>query len=185
MPSPVKGDVMGRLKTLALAGVARARARRVAGCGGDGEPAATTLVFGSAADPIVLDGALVSDGESIRVALPDDGEASSTLEPGGSAVDPVTRDRLDDERRRPRVDVQAPRGRDVPRRRAVQRRGRLLQLRPLVQLPGRAPGRRRRPTTGSTVFGAASRIRPKGARARREPLQELRGGRRPDGDAST
>jgi ABC-type oligopeptide transport system substrate-binding subunit len=27
----------------------------------------TTLVFGTAADPVVLDGALVSDGESLRV----------------------------------------------------------------------------------------------------------------------
>jgi peptide/nickel transport system substrate-binding protein len=35
---------------------------------GDGEPAAGgTLVFGTAADPVVLDGALVSDGESLRV----------------------------------------------------------------------------------------------------------------------
>jgi peptide/nickel transport system substrate-binding protein len=49
-----------------------------AGCGGDegdgGEPAGDgdgaeggTLVFGTASDPVVLDGALVSDGESIRV----------------------------------------------------------------------------------------------------------------------
>ena len=34
------------------------------------------------------------------------------------------------------MDVQDPRGRDVPRRRAAQRRGGLLQLRPLVQLQG-------------------------------------------------
>jgi peptide/nickel transport system substrate-binding protein len=42
------------------------------GCGGDddeGEEGATggTLVFSGAADPVVIDGALVSDGESIRV----------------------------------------------------------------------------------------------------------------------
>jgi peptide/nickel transport system substrate-binding protein len=62
------------LAVLALALVA-------AGCGGDdddeaeeGAPTATeaeatggTLVFAGAADPVVLDGALVSDGESIRV----------------------------------------------------------------------------------------------------------------------
>ena len=52
----------------------------IAGCGGDDDgggatatttgeqPAAGgTLVFGTAADPVVLDGALVSDGESLRV----------------------------------------------------------------------------------------------------------------------
>ena len=56
--------------TLALALVA-------AGCGGgdDGGEATTggeaqaggTLVFAGASDPVVLDGALVSDGESLRV----------------------------------------------------------------------------------------------------------------------
>ena len=37
------------------------------------------------------------------------------------------------------VDVQPARGRQVPRRHAVQRRGGLLQLRPLVQLHGSVP----------------------------------------------
>ena len=49
--------------------------------GGGGEGGA--LVFGTAADPVVLDGALVSDGESIRVI----GQIFETLvflEPGGT-----------------------------------------------------------------------------------------------------
>src|SRR4029453_15441712 len=41
--------------------------------------------------------------------------------------------RVDAERRLHPVDLQAARGRDLPRRHAVQRRGGLLQLRPLVQ----------------------------------------------------
>ncbi len=52
----------------------------LAGCGGDDEeaggtgdettaegPEGGTLVFAGAADPVLLDGALVSDGESFRV----------------------------------------------------------------------------------------------------------------------
>ncbi len=35
--------------------------------GGDGGESGGTLVFAGASDPVVLDGALVSDGESIRV----------------------------------------------------------------------------------------------------------------------
>ena len=43
-----------------------------AGCGGDdgggggGSASGGELVFGTASDPVVLDGALVSDGESLR-----------------------------------------------------------------------------------------------------------------------
>jgi peptide/nickel transport system substrate-binding protein len=82
---------------LALAAVA-------AGCGGDDEAAddgdvtATepaeegeapegggTLVFGAAADPVVLDGALVSDGESLR-PIDQMFEGLVTLEPGGTEI---------------------------------------------------------------------------------------------------
>ena len=47
-------------------------------------------------------------------------------------------DRVVGERRRYCVDVQDPRRGQVPRRHAAQRRGRLRQLRPLVQLQGPA-----------------------------------------------
>ena len=65
-------------------------------CGGDddeaatdgGEPAAGgTLVFGTASDPVVLDGALVSDGESLRV-LDQIFETLTALEPGTTEVVP-------------------------------------------------------------------------------------------------
>ncbi len=69
-----------------------------AACGGDddgaeeddgGEPAAegATLVFGTSADPVVLDGALVSDGESLR-AIDQMFEGLVTLEPGTTEVVP-------------------------------------------------------------------------------------------------
>ena len=74
----------------------------VAGCGGDddeGEAADTgaadtgggaaggTLVFGTAADPVVLDGALVSDGESLRV-IDQIYETLTTLKPGTTEIEP-------------------------------------------------------------------------------------------------
>jgi peptide/nickel transport system substrate-binding protein len=71
-----------------------------AACGGDDgdegggqgngeEPAAegATLVFGTSADPVVLDGALVSDGESLR-AIDQMFEGLVTLEPGTTEVVP-------------------------------------------------------------------------------------------------
>jgi peptide/nickel transport system substrate-binding protein len=83
---------------LALAAVA-------AGCGGDdddadeGDAVATepaddetptgggTLVFGAASDPVVLDGALVSDGESLR-PIDQIFEGLVGLEPGGTEIVP-------------------------------------------------------------------------------------------------
>ena len=56
---------MRLLKWPALLGVVAAMAFTAAGCGGGGD--GDTLTFGAAADPVVLDGALVSDGESLRV----------------------------------------------------------------------------------------------------------------------
>jgi peptide/nickel transport system substrate-binding protein len=71
----------------------------IAGCGGDDddgggaattatEPAAGgTLVFGTAADPVVLDGALVSDGESLRV-IDQIYESLVSLKPGTTELEP-------------------------------------------------------------------------------------------------
>jgi peptide/nickel transport system substrate-binding protein len=72
----------------------------VAACGGGGggnEGAGTTgggeaqsggtLVFGTASDPVVLDGALVSDGESLRV-IDQIFEGLTTLKPGTTEVEP-------------------------------------------------------------------------------------------------
>src|SRR5215208_1096116 len=73
----------------------------VAGCGGGdeegggettggGEAAAGggTLVFGTASDPVVLDGALVSDGESLRV-IDQIFEGLTTLKEGSTEVEPA------------------------------------------------------------------------------------------------
>jgi peptide/nickel transport system substrate-binding protein len=62
----------------------------VVGCGGDddgGGGGGGELVFGTASDPVVLDGALVSDGESLRV-IDQMFEGLVTLEAGGTEVVP-------------------------------------------------------------------------------------------------
>jgi len=62
----------------------------VAGCGGDdggGGGGGDELVFGTASDPVVLDGALVSDGESLR-ALDQMFEGLVTLKEGSTEVVP-------------------------------------------------------------------------------------------------
>ncbi len=53
----------------------------------EGGEATETLAFGTSADPVVLDGALVSDGESLR-AIDQMFEGLVTLEPGGTEVVP-------------------------------------------------------------------------------------------------
>ena len=73
----------------------------VAACGGGGtEPAASgsssgapaaaggTMVFGTSADPISIDGAYVSDGESLRVVR-QIFETLVTTEPGGTDIVPA------------------------------------------------------------------------------------------------
>ncbi|MGH2749076.1 MAG: ABC transporter substrate-binding protein [Actinomycetota bacterium] len=57
------------------------------GDGGDAEEATATLTFAGAADPIVLDGFLVSDGESLR-AIDQMFEGLVTLELGGTELEP-------------------------------------------------------------------------------------------------
>ncbi|MBW3593104.1 MAG: ABC transporter substrate-binding protein [Actinobacteria bacterium] len=73
-----------------------------AACGGDGETGGGgdtaaqegeeqeggTLVFGTAADPVVLDGALVSDGESLRV-IDQIFETLIGLKPGTTELEPL------------------------------------------------------------------------------------------------
>jgi peptide/nickel transport system substrate-binding protein len=76
---------MGRLKAPLLACVA-VLALVAAGCGGGGG-GENTLVFGTAADPTALDGALISDGESIRI-LYQMTEGLTRLKAGTSEVEP-------------------------------------------------------------------------------------------------
>ena len=86
--------------------VAGVLALAAAGCGGDddddeagggttaaeetdgGEASGGTLVFASSADPVVLDGALVSDGESLR-AIDQMFEGLVTLSLGGTEIEPA------------------------------------------------------------------------------------------------
>ncbi len=74
-----------RLRLAALV-VIGALAAAAAGCGGS-DGGGDTLVFGGAADPTALDGALISDGESIRV-LYQMTEGLTRLKAGTSEVEP-------------------------------------------------------------------------------------------------
>ena len=83
-----------RGKTLKLALLAAAATALVVAGSGSGAnhqahktAAATTLVFGTAADPVVLDGALVSDGESLR-PIDQMFEGLTALKPGTTRVIP-------------------------------------------------------------------------------------------------
>ena len=88
----VKRGKLGALAVLvALSLLAAACSTEESGGGGDegddtGE-ATATMAFGTSADPIVLDGALVSDGESLR-AIDQIFEGLVTLEAGGTEVVP-------------------------------------------------------------------------------------------------
>ncbi|MDQ3916608.1 MAG: ABC transporter substrate-binding protein [Actinomycetota bacterium] len=86
-------------KPLRLLALAVVMALTIAACGGDdgesegdgsgdtGAQEGATLTFGTSADPVVLDGALVSDGESLR-AIDQMFEGLVTLAPGGTEVVP-------------------------------------------------------------------------------------------------
>jgi peptide/nickel transport system substrate-binding protein len=56
--------------------------------GGDGGESGGTLVFAGASDPVVIDGALVSDGESIRVVT-QIFETLIGLKPGTTELEPA------------------------------------------------------------------------------------------------
>ena len=102
--------------------------------------------------------------------------------PSGDDQAPArARDELEGEPERPRLDVQPAAERQVPGRHAVQRRRRLLQLQPLVQLPGSAPERR----AVVLLDHGLRRLRQAGTDApgRRSPLQEL--SRREQHDGAT
>ena len=72
-----------------------------------------TFVFGTEADPVLLDGALVSDGPSGRAVL-QMFEGLVGLKAGTTKVIPQSRHELEDLEERPRLDVHAPQGREVP-----------------------------------------------------------------------
>jgi len=98
-----KGDILRiKLHRLLMLLVVAMLAIAVAGCGGDDDDDAVgdtttteepaegggTLVFGTSQDPVVLDGALVSDGESLR-AIDQMFEGLVTLSAGGTDIEPA------------------------------------------------------------------------------------------------
>jgi peptide/nickel transport system substrate-binding protein len=87
-----ESDVRGRsLKLVLLLLAALTFLLVAASCGGDDDEEAGeggTLVFAGAADPVVIDGALVSDGESIRV-ITQIFETLVGLKAGTTEVEPV------------------------------------------------------------------------------------------------
>ncbi|MGH2699646.1 MAG: ABC transporter substrate-binding protein [Actinomycetota bacterium] len=92
MPSVTPGK-LGALAMVAALGlfISACSAEESGGGGGDGAEsgeATATLAFGTSADPVVLDGALVSDGESLR-AIDQMFEGLVSLEPGGTEVVPA------------------------------------------------------------------------------------------------
>jgi peptide/nickel transport system substrate-binding protein len=85
--------VGGRVSKKILLLLAMALLVVAAGCGGDDEKSGEggktggTLVFAGASDPVVIDGALVSDGESIRV-ITQIFETLINLKPGTTELEP-------------------------------------------------------------------------------------------------
>lgn len=86
----------GSRRVLRMLALAAAVALTAAACGGDdggdgGGGAGdeeVTMIFGTSADPVVLDGALVSDGESLR-AIDQMFDGLVSLQPGGTEVGPA------------------------------------------------------------------------------------------------
>ncbi|MPZ91336.1 MAG: ABC transporter substrate-binding protein [Actinobacteria bacterium] len=91
MRSVKRGKLGAMALLVALGLLAAACSAEESGSGGgeteEGGEATETLAFGTSADPVVLDGALVSDGESLR-AIDQMFEGLTTLEPGGTEVVP-------------------------------------------------------------------------------------------------
>jgi peptide/nickel transport system substrate-binding protein len=82
--------IVALLAVLALTAIACGEDTETDDGGGGAEEEVTadaTMVFGTSADPVVLDGALVSDGESLR-AIDQMFEGLVTLEPGTTEVVP-------------------------------------------------------------------------------------------------
>ena len=168
-----RGKLLRLLAAFVLVTVCARRER----CGGDNNEAAAeprptaattggTLVFGSAADPVALDGALVSDGESLRV-IHQIFEGLVALKPGTTEVEPAARDELGRQTHdgkawtfHLRQGVKFHDGTDF------NADGRLLQLRPLVQLQGLVPERRARSYYWQIVFGGFKTYDRRAARLR-------------------
>ena len=138
-----------------------------AACGGDAEPGATatdaakgsTFIFASSADPSILDPAYHSDGESSRVTN-QIFETLVTTEPGGTGIAPSLAESWEASEDGKTYTFKLHEGVKFHDGDRLQRRGRLRQLRPLVQLHGRPAVATRSPTTGRRCSAASPRTSP-------------------------
>ena len=100
--SPGERNRMGKFLKVGLAVTAVSLAAVAAAFAAVGRSSASdTLVFGTASDPVILDGPLVSDGESLRV-IDQIFEGLVGLKPGTTDDRAEARDELDGEPERPR-----------------------------------------------------------------------------------
>ena len=129
-----------------------------------------TFIFAASSDPIMLDPAMASDGETFRVAR-QMFEGLVGTKPGTAELIPPLAESWE---AAPRTASPTPsscgRG-QVPRRHRLQRRGGLRQLRPLVQLDRAEPEREHHVLLREAVQGLQDR-------QDRRHLRELRGARR-------
>ena len=145
--------------------------RPAAGCGGPG--LAQTFIFGGQGEPVQFDPAVITDGISSRLTR----QIFDTLvrvKPGRHhCVQPALAEKCEVSARRQDLDVPAPQEREVPRRRAVRRHRRRLELRALVK--DEAPAARQPVKAGQTFeylegqfdgFDDKSVVRPSRRRAR-------------------
>ena len=102
--------------------------------------AETTFVFAASSDPVMLDPALASDGETFRVSR-QMFEGLVGAAPGTTDVEPLLATKWESAPDGKSPHLHAARGSQVPRRHRLQRRGGLRQLRPLVQLDRPEPER--------------------------------------------
>ncbi len=133
--------------------------------------ATDTLVFGSSADPVALDGALISDGESGRVII-QIYEGLVALKPGSTNVIPSLATSWKASNGGKSWTFSAAQERQVQRRHRVQRRRRVRQLQPLVQLHRLVP----EPECHLLLADGVRRVqevRREVGRPEGEPLQEL------------
>jgi peptide/nickel transport system substrate-binding protein len=107
--------------------------------GSGGGTASDTFTFGAAGAPEVFDPYYASDGETFRITR-QIFQGLLGIKPGTADPSPSS-PRAGSRQGRSVLDLQAAPGREVHRRRDLQRRGRLLQLRAHVR-PERGRGRR-------------------------------------------
>ena len=150
-----------RLGLLAVLVVLGAAAAAAASAATSSSSASNALVFGAASDPVILDGPLVSDGESLR-PIDQIFEGLVGLKPGTTQLVPLLATSWTASKNGLTWTFTLRKGVKFHGRHAVQRRGGLLQLQPLVQLPGR---RSRAPRVTLLLEHGVRRLRASGGRS--------------------